>query len=606
MCGIIGFAGHKPAQNILLDGLQRLEYRGYDSAGIAFFKDNGKHVSIRKTAGKVNDLRAICDDENASTTGIGHTRWATHGGVTNANAHPHKFGDVTLLHNGIIENYHELIEKYELKGQLKSDTDTEVAAAVISKNYDGDPKEAIKKAVKELKGSFAFCILFKGHPGEVYAVRNVSPLVASHTDSEGSFIASDLTAFIEFSNSYFVVPEYHILTLKDDGITLEDLEGNVVEPEYLTVDWDVSTAQKDGYPHYMIKEIHEQPRALADTINPRVKDLLPDFEDDNIPDSLFEGVHDITVIACGTAMYAGNVGRTLIQNKFGIPVTVAIASEFRYERPTIDKNTLVIVVSQSGETIDTLEALRLAKKYTDRTLAVVNVKGSTIARESGYALYTHAGPEIAVASTKAYSVQVAAMYLIGCKLGLVTDKASESEIREFISGLKNVPSMIEEVLKLEDKVAAQASRMVNAEDAFFIGRGLDYTLSMEGALKLKEISYIHAEAYAAGELKHGTISLITEGTPVIAIATQQPVYSKVVSNIREVKARGAYVILISKDKSITDGTVCDVHISIPDVRDELSVFESVVVLQILAYYTSVGKGNDPDQPRNLAKSVTVE
>jgi len=606
MCGIIGFAGHKPAQDILLDGLQRLEYRGYDSAGIAFFKDNTGHVSVRKTAGKVNDLRAICDDDNVSTTGIGHTRWATHGGVTNANAHPHKYGDVTLIHNGIIENYHELIEKYDLKGTLKSDTDTEVAAAVISKNYNGDPKEAIKKAVAEIKGSFAFCILFKGHPGKVFAVRNVSPMVACHTENEGSFIASDLTAFIEFSNKYFVVPEYAIVEMRDDAIEVSDLEGKKVDVEYLTVDWDVSTAQKGGYAHYMIKEIHDQPQALSDTINPRVKDLLPNFDDDNIPDSLFEGVRDITVIACGTAMYAGNVGRTLIQNKFGIPVTVAIASEFRYERPTIDDKTLVIVVSQSGETIDTLEALRLAKKYTDRTLAIVNVKGSTIARESGYVLYTHAGPEIAVASTKAYSVQVAAMYLVGCKLGLVLGRAAESEIREFISGLKNIPSMIEQVLTKEKEIAKQASRMANAEDAFFIGRGLDYTLSMEGALKLKEISYIHAEAYAAGELKHGTISLITEGTPVIAIATQTPVYSKVVSNIREVKARGAFVILISKDKEIKDSTICDVHFNIPDICDELCVFESVVILQILAYYTSVEKGTDPDQPRNLAKSVTVE
>ncbi|WP_026507012.1 glutamine--fructose-6-phosphate transaminase (isomerizing) [Butyrivibrio sp. MC2013] len=606
MCGIIGFTGYKPAQDILLDGLQRLEYRGYDSAGIAFFKDNSGHVSVRKTAGKVNDLRAICDEENTSSTGIGHTRWATHGGVTNANAHPHKFGEVTLIHNGIIENYHELIEKYDLKGKLKSDTDTEVAAAVISCNYSGDPVSAIRAAVSELKGSFAFCILFKNHPGEIYAVRNVSPMVATHTDDHGSFIASDLTAFIEYSNSYFVVPEYHIMTMTDGGIKLEDMEGNDVAPQYMTVDWDVSTAQKGGYPHFMIKEIHEQPQALSDTMGPRIKDLLPDFEEDGIPDSLFEGVKDITVIACGTAMYAGNVGRTLIQNKFGIPVTIAIASEFRYERPTISSDTLVIVCSQSGETIDTLEALRLAGKYTDRTLAVVNVKGSSIARESNYVLYTHAGPEIAVASTKAYSVQVAAMYLIGCKLGLVLGRATEAEVREFISGLKNIPSLIEEVLKMEERIKGLANRMVNTKDAFYIGRGLDYTLSMEGALKLKEISYIHSEAYAAGELKHGTISLITDGTPVIAIATQQNVYSKVISNIREVKARGAYVLLISKDKEITDETVCDEHISIPDISDELTIFESIIILQILAYYTSVGKGIDPDQPRNLAKSVTVE
>ncbi|SFG61184.1 glucosamine--fructose-6-phosphate aminotransferase (isomerizing) [Lachnospiraceae bacterium C7] len=605
MCGIIGFTGHKEAQDILLDGLAKLEYRGYDSAGIAFFKDNGGHISIRKTAGKVNDLRAICDDDNTSTCGIGHTRWATHGGVTNANAHPHKVGKVTLIHNGIIENYHELIEKYNLSDSLVSETDTEVAAALFNKMFDGDPIATIKKTVPLFKGSFAFCIMFKENPGKVFAVRNVSPMVATNTDA-GSFVASDLTAFINFSKRYFIVPEYTILTMEEDKISLQDLEGNNVEPEYLEVNWDISAAEKEGYPHYMIKEIHEQPRAITRTISPRIKDSLPNFEDDNIPDSFFENCSDITVIACGTAMYAGNVGKTFIQNALGVPVNVAIASEFRYERPVLNENSMVIVVSQSGETIDTLEALRLAKKYTNKTLAVVNVKGSTIARESNYVLYTHAGPEIAVASTKAYTVQVASMYLLGCKLGLVTNKLSVEKAKEFMNNLKKVPDMIKAVLTQEDKVAELTKRMTNSTNAFFIGRGLDYTLSMEGALKLKEISYIHAEAYAAGELKHGTIALISEGVPVIAIATQDHVYSKVISNIREVKARGAYVILLSKDEKITDKTVCDVHINIPPVADEFTIFESVIILQMIAYYTSTGRGVNPDQPRNLAKSVTVE
>lgn len=606
MCGIIGYTGRMAAQNILLDGLQRLEYRGYDSAGIAFFKENTGHISVRKTAGKVSDLRAICDDENSSVCGIGHSRWATHGGVTNANAHPHKVGDVVLVHNGIIENYHQLIEKYHLMGQLKSETDTEVACAVINANYNGSPEEAIKKAVSELKGSFAFCIMFRNHPGEVYAIRNVSPLVATYTPKDGSFLASDLTAFIEYSNKYFVIPEYHILKMTRDGITLTDLEGKTVEPEYMTVDWDVTTAEKNGYNHFMIKEIHEQPEAFERTVSPRIKDGMPDFSDDNIPDSLFEGIKDITVIACGTAMYAGMVGRTLIQNKIGIPVKVEIASEFRYERPTITKDTLVIVISQSGETIDTLEALRLAKSRTDRTIAVVNVKGSTIARESNYVLYTHAGPEIAVASTKAYTVQVAALYLIGARIGILSGEIDNGAVKEFITKFRKVPEHIKSVLEMEDTIRMYANRMTNAKDTFFIGRALDYTLSMEGALKLKEISYIHAEAYAAGELKHGTIALISEGIPVIAIATQSNVYSKVISNIREVKARGAYVILLSKDQEIEDNTVCDIHIPLPEIDDELTVFESVVVLQILAYYTSVGKDINPDQPRNLAKSVTVE
>lgn len=604
MCGIIGFTGKLKAQDILLTGLASLEYRGYDSAGIAYFKDTGK-ISLRKTVGKVKDLRAICDDDNNSTCGIGHTRWATHGGVTNANAHPHKVGQVALIHNGIIENYHELVTKYDLADQLISETDTEVAAALINKLYDGDPKEALRKAVAEIQGSFAFCVLFKDHPGEIYAVRNVSPMVATYC-KDGAFIASDLTAFIAYNKRYFIVPEYCILTMTEDGITLEDMDGKTIEPEYMEVNWDVTAAQKDGYPHFMIKEIHEQPAAITRTITPRIKDLLPDFSEDAIPDSFFENVNDITIVACGTAMYAGMVGKTLIQNRLHLPVTVAIASEFRYEEPVINEHSMVIVVSQSGETIDTLEALRLANKYTKKTLSIVNVKGSSIARESSYVLYTHAGPEIAVASTKAYTVQAATFYLLACKLALVQGKMSEDEARTFIATLQEIPNYIEEVLAQANDIEHLTKRMINAGNAFFIGRGLDYTLCMEGALKLKEISYIHAEAYAAGELKHGTIALISEGVPVIAAATQKHVYSKVISNIREVKARGAYVILLSKDKDITDNSICDVHISLPEVADEFTIFEAVVIFQLIAYYTSVGKGLNPDQPRNLAKSVTVE
>lgn len=604
MCGIIGFTGKLEAQNILLDGLEKLEYRGYDSAGIAYFKENGK-ISIRKTAGKVKDLRAICDD-NESTCGIGHTRWATHGGVTNANAHPHKCGNVALIHNGIIENYHELVEEYGLKEDLISETDTEVAAALFNKLYDGEhPLDAIQKAVPLFKGSFAFCIMFKNNPGIIYAVRNVSPMVAA-TCEEGSFIASDLTAFIQYSKKYFIVPEYTILTMTPEGISLQELDGSKVEPEFLEVSWDIDAAKKDGYPTFMLKEINEQPAAITRTITPRIKDGLPDFLEDHIPDSFFENCRDITIVACGTAMYAGMVGKSLIQDMLGIPVTVAIASEFRYEKPVITGDSMVIVVSQSGETIDTLEALRLAKSRTDKTLAIVNVKGSSIARESNYVLYTHAGPEIAVASTKAYTVQTAAFYLLACKLGLIQNKLDENKAQEFISNLQDVSIHIAEILKLSDDVERLTKRMLNATNTFFIGRGIDYTLSMEGALKLKEISYIHAEAYAAGELKHGTIALISEGVPVIALATQSHVYSKVISNIREVKARGAYVILLSMDEEITDASVCDTHISLPKVPDQFAIFEAVIVLQMIAYFTSVGKGLNADQPRNLAKSVTVE
>ena len=604
MCGFIGFVGKQKAQDILLDGLEKLEYRGYDSAGIAWFKENGG-ISVRKTAGNVKDLRAICD-ENESTCGIGHTRWATHGGVTNANAHPHKCENIALIHNGIIENYHELIEEFELERDLISETDTEVAAALFNKLYDGEnPIETIRKTIPLFKGSFAFCIMFKNKPNVIYAVRNVSPMVATESDA-GSFISSDLTSFIQYNKKYFIVPEYTILAMKDNGIKLLSLDGYEVEPEWLEVNWDITAAQKEGYPYYMLKEINEQPVAIQRTIAPRITNDLPDFSNDNIPSSLFENCRDITIIACGTAMYAGMVGKTLIQDMLSLPVTVAIASEFRYENPVITNDSLVIVVSQSGETIDTLEALRLAKTKTEKTLAIVNVKGSSIARESNYVLYTHAGPEIAVASTKAYTVQAAIFYLIACQLGLTRKKICLNDAKEFIRNLYSVSDHITDILKISDKIESLTRRMINATNTFFIGRGIDYALSMEGALKLKEISYIHSEAYAAGELKHGTISLISDGVPVIALATQDHVYSKVISNIREVKARGAYVILLSMDQEITDRSICDVHISLPNVPVQFSIFESVVVLQMIAYYTSVGKGLNPDQPRNLAKSVTVE
>ena len=604
MCGIIGFVGKQKAQDILLDGLEKLEYRGYDSAGIAWFKENGG-ISVRKTAGNVKDLRAICD-ENESTCGIGHTRWATHGGVTNANAHPHKCENIALIHNGIIENYHELIEEFELERDLISETDTEVAAALFNKLYDGEnPIETIRKTIPLFKGSFAFCIMFKNKPNVIYAVRNVSPMVATESDA-GSFISSDLTSFIQYNKKYFIVPEYTILAMKDNGIKLLSLDGYEVEPEWLEVNWDITAAQKEGYPYYMLKEINEQPVAIQRTIAPRITNDLPDFSNDNIPSSLFENCRDITIIACGTAMYAGMVGKTLIQDMLSLPVTVAIASEFRYENPVITNDSLVIVVSQSGETIDTLEALRLAKTKTEKTLAIVNVNGSSIARESNYVLYTHAGPEIAVASTKAYTVQAAIFYLIACQLGLTRKKICLNDAKEFIRNLYSVSDHITDILKISDKIESLTRRMINATNTFFIGRGIDYALSMEGALKLKEISYIHSEAYAAGELKHGTISLISDGVPVIALATQDHVYSKVISNIREVKARGAYVILLSMDQEITDRSICDVHISLPNVPVQFSIFESVVVLQMIAYYTSVGKGLNPDQPRNLAKSVTVE
>lgn len=604
MCGIIGFTGNEPAKDIIIGGLERLEYRGYDSAGLALLSND--QIQVRKRTGKVEELRKLCEAEKMpATCGIGHTRWATHGGVTDVNAHPHRVGKVVLIHNGIIENYRQIVTEYGLADQLVSETDSEVVAALLNKFYEGDPVKAIKKTVKVLSGAFALCIMFQDIPDTIYAIRNVSPMVATSCE-RGSVIASDLTALIEFSKEYFVVPEYHILTLKKDGIDIQDLKGNKVTPQMLTVNWDITSAQKGGYPFFMLKEIYEQPDAIRNTIAPRINQELPDFTEDGIDDAIFKDCKRISIVACGTAMHAGMVGKHLIEKKLRIPVHVDCASEFRYKDPIIDEETLTIVLSQSGETIDTLEALKLAKNRGSKVLSIVNVKGSTIARESDYVLYTHAGPEIAVASTKAYTVQVAAMYLIACRIGLVKGLITEHDAKRFMTKLTNASNIVEETLKCADDIKRVADHIKFATDTFYIGRGMDYTMSLEAALKLKEISYVHAEAYAAGELKHGTIALISENVPVIALATQEDVYAKVISNIREVKARGAYVVLVSMDEEVNDPSICDQHIRLPKMDSEFTSFATAVVLQLVAYYTSEAKGLDVDKPRNLAKSVTVE
>ena len=604
MCGIIGFTGNEPAKDIIIGGLERLEYRGHDSAGLALLTND--QIQVSKRTGKVEELRKLCEAEKMpATCGIGHTRWATHGGVTDVNAHPHRVGKVVLIHNGIIENYRQIVTEYGLADQLVSETDSEVVAALLNKFYEGDPVKAIKKTVKVLSGAFALCIMFQDIPDTIYAIRNVSPMVATSCE-RGSVIASDLTALIEFSKEYFVVPEYHILTLKKDGIDIQDLKGNKVTPQMLTVNWDITSAQKGGYPFFMLKEIYEQPDAIRNTIAPRINQELPDFTEDGIDDAIFKDCKRISIVACGTAMHAGMVGKHLIEKKLRIPVHVDCASEFRYKDPIIDEETLTIVLSQSGETIDTLEALKLAKNRGSKVLSIVNVKGSTIARESDYVLYTHAGPEIAVASTKAYTVQVAAMYLIACRIGLVKGLITEHDAKRFMTKLTNASNIVEETLKCADDIKRVADHIKFATDTFYIGRGLDYTMSLEAALKLKEISYVHAEAYAAGELKHGTIALISENVPVIALATQEDVYAKVISNIREVKARGAYVVLVSMDEEVNDPSICDQHIRLPKMDSEFTSFATAVVLQLVAYYTSEAKGLDVDKPRNLAKSVTVE
>ncbi len=605
MCGIIGYCGPLDAQKVLLDGLTQLEYRGYDSAGIALFDEKSRIHFIKKT-GKVAALRQVCEETPIlSHCGIGHTRWATHGGVTGENAHPHIVGRVTMIHNGIIENYQYLTEKYRLGERLHSQTDTEVAAAALNEIYDGEPFEAIRELLSQLEGSYAFCIMFEDRPGEIYAVRNVSPLVAAHMGS-GAMIASDLTALLPYSKKYFVVPEEQIVKLTAYSVSLYTLDGKKEAPELLEASWNTDAAMKNGFEHFMLKEIHEQPEVLKKTLVPRLNKGLPDFSDEKLPDSLLKEVSSIRIIACGTAMHAGIVARSLIEPRLRIPVTVSIASEFRYEEPLIDEKTLTIVISQSGETIDTLAALRLAKERHSPVISIVNVKGSTIARESDYVIYTHGGPEIAVASTKAYTVQIAALYLLFCRMALVRRVYSEDHARRFTESLLACASAMETMIRQKDTINELVTHIVNCPDAFFIGRGMDYAFSLEGALKLKEISYIHAEAYAAGELKHGTIALITDHVPVIAIATQKPILAKTVSNIREIRARGAYVVLLMTEDETLEESLADVFVRIPKLDDKFTVFPIAVVLQLIAYYASVQKGLDVDQPRNLAKSVTVE
>ncbi len=607
MCGIIGFTGYSEAKNVLLEGLAALEYRGYDSAGIAFF--HNESIKTIKTTGKVSSLsdKVTVTLEADSTCGIGHTRWATHGGVSDTNSHPHTFGKVTLIHNGIIENYHEL--ELELAGQGKypvSQTDTEIAAMLIDSLYEGDAVAAIKKAITRLDGAYAFCILFEDEPEVIYCLRNGSPLVACHS-REGSVIASDMVALIKYSREYFVLPEMHIARLTKENITVTDLNDEVITPKMLYVNWDMTAAQKGGYPHFMLKEIHEQPESLRSTIMPRIKNKqLPDFSGDGIPDKIFDGINRILITACGTAMHAGLVGKVMMEKLLRIPVTVEIASEFRYQDPIIDKNTLVITISQSGETADTLAALRLANEHQATTLSVVNVKGSSIARESDYVLYTHAGPEIAVASTKAYTAQLSCLYLIAYHFAFIRGTITKAECITNIEDLQAVIPAVEEALNLAEDINKICEHLTAKEDLFFIGRGLDYALSCEGSIKLKEISYIHSEAYAAGELKHGTLSLVTEGVPVIALATQSRVYNKMISNIKEVRAREAFVILITNGNTAADTSIYDYHIALPELADNMAPFTTAVVLQLLAYYTSVHRGLNVDQPRNLAKSVTVE
>ena len=606
MCGIIGYTGSEDVREVLLDALELLEYRGYDSAGIALRDEESGKTEVRKCAGRVSDLRAICASEKVvSQCGIGHTRWATHGGVNDCNAHPHQVGKVTLVHNGIIENYRELIADYDLADTLKSETDSEVVAALLNRFYEGKPEEAIKKTVLKLKGTFALVILFEDQKDVIYSTRNVSPIVATIC-KEGAMLASDLTALCRFTNRYFVVPEYHILKLSADKLTLTDFEGNEVLPKYLTVDWELNSAGKNGYPFYMEKEIMEQPEAIENTIRNRIVGGMPDFTADGVPDTLFTECEHICIVACGTAMHAGLVAQALVKSILHMHIEVQMASEFMYSDPVIDEKTLVIAVSQSGETIDTLEAMKYAKNRGAKCLAIINVKGSSIARESDYVLYTNAGPEIAVASTKAYTTQLAVFYLIVARMAHSRGVFDDAQTQSFVRELQRTPEVMKKVLERRRDVHVVAKKVLGAKDLFMIGRGLDYSILLEGSLKLKEVSYIHSEAYASGELKHGPIALITQDTPVVATVTQEKLMSKELSNIKEVKSRGADVVVFIKE-SIAGDLAKEYEIfTLPDMQDEFMVLPASVALQLLAYYVSSDKGFDVDKPRNLAKVVTVE
>lgn len=607
MCGIVGYAGPRDCSEVLVNALRRLEYRGYDSAGIAVFENNV--IKVAKSKGRLDDLVAKMEKEGKPVghTGIGHTRWATHGEPSDINSHPHSGKRVTLVHNGIIENYKVLKDFLLSKGRkFLSDTDTEVVAQLLDYYYEGDPIEAIQKTVKELEGSFALGIVFADFVDTVYAIRRESPLIVGVGEGE-TFIASDVPAIINYTKNYYLLDYDEIAILTKDGVEFRDEFGTVVTKELKTADWDMDAAEKGGYEHYMIKEIHEQPVSVKTTITPRISDGLPCLEECGITLDMLREFKSIYIVACGTAMHAGMVGKYVIEKLARTPVTVDIASEFRYREPLVGDGDLVIIISQSGETADSLAALRLAKKLGAKTLAIVNAKGSSIARESDMLIYTHAGPEIAVASTKAYMVQISVMYLFAFEFALAKGQISEELCREYTRQLLQTPEYIKQTIdELVDDCQFISTKLVAADSLLYIGRGLDYALSMEGSLKLKEISYIHSEAYAAGELKHGTISLITDQMPVIAVATQTSLLEKTISNVKEVKARGAMVILVCDETVEVESDVADYIIKVPKISEQLMPMLAIVPLQLIAYYTAVHRGNDVDKPRNLAKSVTVE
>jgi len=606
MCGIVGYVGKLSAQDVLLDGLEKLEYRGYDSAGVALAQEGG--IRVVKSKGRLDALRqklavqALAE----SSCGIGHTRWATHGEPSDVNSHPHSTPRVSIVHNGIIENYGALKERLAARGYtFESETDTEVLVKLIDSCYHGEPLQALHEALGMVRGSYALAVLFKDFPDTIFAVKKESPLIVGWGEGE-NFVASDIPALLKYTRDYSVLEEGDLAVVTAQGIRFYNAFGEPVERQRLTADWDQEAAEKGGYPHFMLKEINEQPAAITATVSPRVEDGMPDLRIPELTDERLRSIRTVHLVACGTAMHAGMVGKAAIETLARVPAEVDIASEFRYRDPILNKDDLVIIISQSGETSDTLAALKLAKSRGVPVLAIVNVVGSSIARAADYILYTYAGPEIAVASTKAYVVQMCVLYLFALRLAYARGKLEEAETKRLTAELLRAGEVIKPRLDDCEQIKYLASRFVNTQSCFFIGRGFDYALSLEGSLKLKEISYVHSDAYAAGELKHGTISLITDGVPVIALATQKQVYEKTISNAKETKSRGARVILFTTKDAVVPEGVADYIVRLDEYEDLLMPLQLIVPLQLFAYYMAVLRGCDVDKPRNLAKSVTVE
>ena len=608
MCGIVGYIGEEQAAPILLDGLAHLEYRGYDSAGIAVY--NGQDIHLVKSSGR---LQGLYDKTQGGAclpgcVGIGHTRWATHGEPTDVNAHPHfnKDASIAVVHNGIIENYMKLKKKLLSKGYtFRSETDTEVIVQLLDYYYRGNPLEAITKVMHRMEGSYALGILFRDHPGEVYAVRKDSPLIVGQGKT-GNFIASDVPAILKYTREVYYIENEEIVRMTEHSLNFYNIDEEPLTKEAVIIDWDLHAAEKEGYAYFMLKEIFEQPKAVADTLHPRLQEGQVVLEELGMTDEEIRQIRRIHIVACGSAYHTGVTGKYVLEGLARIPVEVDLASEFRYRNPILEENDLVIVISQSGETADTLAALREAKARGIKVLAIVNVVGSSIAREADCVAYTWAGPEIAVATTKAYSTQLLVQYLLALKFAQARGHLSQEKMKELTADLEALPGQITALLAHQEKVQKFANRYLAAEHVFFIGRGIDYAISLEGSLKLKEISYIHSEAYAAGELKHGTISLIEEGRLVVAVLTQPDLYAKTISNIVEVKSRGAFVMAVTVEGNKEVEKVADYVIYIPATNPYFANSLAVIPLQLFGYYVSLGKGLDVDKPRNLAKSVTVE